>query len=370
MKSIKKVIIATLCFVFLLCLIQKNMAQAQCSLTSPLFEVIIKPKPCTISPTPSVSSVTATSAYVSWDSVAGATGYKFEYKPANRVNWISQTLTSAGIGIAALFPNTDYCVRVTSFCSTTEMGSPSAITCFTTQPACVDNYEPNNAPSLAVPVAVPNVLNGTIDTPSDQDYFKFTTQRGETNLAIILANLPTNLSLVLLDNNNVILASSSNPFNQNEVIFYNSLTPATYKVQVLSAQGGYALDCYALAIIPSSSPYVTTPTALAQLMSKNILEMPIERVRQMIEPKQPTTLSLSPNPTSHAVVLSLDTDTTEDYMVYFINSLGQIVLREKVLFTEGGNTHSINTSTLPSGMYLVKVGQDSKFAPQKLLIEH
>ncbi|ELR70243.1 hypothetical protein C900_03928 [Fulvivirga imtechensis AK7] len=79
----------------------------------------------------SVSSVTQTSASVSWNGVSGVSSYTLEYKASSASSYTSQTVNGTSFGLTGLTAGTAYDVRVRYTCSN---GQPSAYanTTFTT----------------------------------------------------------------------------------------------------------------------------------------------------------------------------------------------------------------------------------------------
>ncbi|MBK9271593.1 MAG: fibronectin type III domain-containing protein [Saprospiraceae bacterium] len=67
-----------------------------------------------------ISNITSTSANAGWNSVSGATSYKFEYKKSTDPNWTQVTVTTTGYNMTGLTSSTTYNTRVKAVCSGTE----------------------------------------------------------------------------------------------------------------------------------------------------------------------------------------------------------------------------------------------------------
>jgi hypothetical protein len=93
-------------------------------------------QPCCTTPSPpSVSSITPTSATISWTAVSGTQSYTLEYKPNTGSTWtvVSGIASSAtSYNITGLTASTPYDVRLKSICSATASSAYTTTTNFTT----------------------------------------------------------------------------------------------------------------------------------------------------------------------------------------------------------------------------------------------
>jgi hypothetical protein len=95
-------------------------------------QIVSTPNSC---PTPInivATSVTATSANLSWAAITGAVSYTISYKVLNAATWNTLTTTSNPTLIANLIPATTYQFYVQTNCSATLSSASSAICTFTT----------------------------------------------------------------------------------------------------------------------------------------------------------------------------------------------------------------------------------------------
>ncbi len=79
-------------------------------------------------------------------------------------------------------------------------------------------------------------------------------------------------------------------------------------------------------------------------------------------------LIISPNPTTDALNIFLDSDQniTSDIMIY--NSLGEIVFSQKQQFNHDNNNIKIDVKTLSSGVYFVSLDTANSIITKKLVI--
>jgi bacillolysin len=116
-----------------------------------------------------------------------------------------------------------------------------------------DEYEPNDSQSTAYgPIASDTTYNGKISSPSDVDWFKFTTSSSGT-ISLTLTNLPADYDLYLYNSSGTQLARSWNGGTSSESISYNASSAGTFYVRVVGYNGAYNTStAYALkAIYPA-----------------------------------------------------------------------------------------------------------------------
>ena len=95
-------------------------------------QIVVTPNSC-VTPTNVVAtSVTATSANLSWSAVSGALSYTISYKILGATTWNTLTSTSNSMLIANLVPSTTYQFSVQTNCSAILLSSSSTICTFTT----------------------------------------------------------------------------------------------------------------------------------------------------------------------------------------------------------------------------------------------
>ena len=96
--------------------------------------------PCNAPGTPSVSSIQATTATVSWPAVSGVSTYRVELKRTVDAAWSNLGNTAlTSTGLTNLVANTSYQVRIYSVCSSSSTSNPSNIATFTTLAGSYDN---------------------------------------------------------------------------------------------------------------------------------------------------------------------------------------------------------------------------------------
>jgi hypothetical protein len=75
-------------------------------------------------------------------------------------------------------------------------------------------------------------------------------------------------------------------------------------------------------------------------------------------------LSVYPNPVADLLTLELgEHDQVLNSMIYIHNTLGQLVLKEKVT----GNSHSLDLGNLPQGLYYITLRNDQEDIVKKII---
>jgi hypothetical protein len=79
---------------------------------------------------------------------------------------------------------------------------------------------------------------------------------------------------------------------------------------------------------------------------------------------------VAPVPANNQVSLMLDTKDATNGAVLMLTVSGRTVYNQQVTVQKGMNTYSVNTSSLPAGMYVLSIsGQNIRLA-QKITVAH
>jgi hypothetical protein len=109
------------------------------------------------------SSVTTTTATISWNAVSGATSYNVQYRVVGAASWISTTSTTASKALTGLTASTNYEFQAQSVCSGGNSSFSSSGT-FTTSSisTCSDANEPNETRTAGKTIATNTYIPGLI----------------------------------------------------------------------------------------------------------------------------------------------------------------------------------------------------------------
>jgi len=299
------------------------------------------------------SSITQTSATISWAAVSGASSYDVDYKANASGTWINAatSTTSTSVNLSGLTSGTLYDWRVRATCSA---GTGNYVQAqFTTAAApvvCPGPYDVSTNGTTAGAATIPlnTDIKGLVNPSRDNDYYKFVISTGGT-ITMTLTTLPANYHLRLLNSSGSTLQTSSNSGTTNETI-NRTVTAGTYYARVYPSNNSNwnATNCYTLR--------VQTGTA-SRGDGGNVLEL------------SGNELTVFPNPVGYTVSLGFNTDVAGNAVISFISQTGTVVLSRTVAVSEGMNNRKLDVSTLANGMYFIKMqnGPDVKMA--KIIIK-
>ena len=210
------------------------------------------------------SSITTTTASVSWGAASGAVSYNLQYKTAAASTWTTVSTATTSYGLTGLVSATTYNFQVQNVCASSS-SAYSAASSFTTLTSggCADALEPNNSTAAPASVTLPAAINALIASGTDADYYRSTTT-ATTNISITLGNLAGDYDLRLLNSAGTQLAISENGSTTAESITYNNAVAGTYYIHVFGYNGAFsATQCYALNASATVVATCGTPTGLA-----------------------------------------------------------------------------------------------------------
>lgn len=301
------------------------------------------------------SSITASSATVSWSTVSGASNYAVEYKLSSASTWTvwASSTTATSANITGLSAATSYDWRVRANCSGT-LGSYASAQ-FTTSAAssCPGSYDvsTNGTRSGAATIPKNEDIYGLINPSGDVDYFRFTIATAGT-ITITLQNLPANYHLYLHNNSGTQLASSTKSGTNNETINYNIGT-GTFYVRVRGANSSQwnATNCYRLR--------VQTGTATGAKLEDT------EDTEDVVEPTEDIAISVFPNPTQSSLNVYI-IGKAGDYKIYIYDVLGKMVYEQ----TATDMLTTLDVSNLNKGTYFVRVeSEEAKIFKSELFLK-
>lgn len=303
------------------------------------------------------SSITSSTATISWTAVSGATSYNVQFRVVGTTTWTTGTVTTASASLSGLTASSNYEWQVQANCNGTLSAFASGT--FTTLAAggttCTDTYESNETRTAAKTIAVNTDISAKIGTSTDKDYFKFTTVTGATNIKVVLDNLPADYDIRLYNSSGTQLAISQNGGTTAETIIRNTTSAATYYVQVYGYNGAFnASTCYRLRVNASGSAFKTMSGA-------------DEEVAIDVQPVD--ALALYPNPTTGNFTVSLLSDNENDAIVRVFDITGKAVINTRFAATKGQNLFNVDLSGNAHGIYFVEVNQGATRLVKKLIVE-
>lgn len=276
------------------------------------------------------SSITSSSATVSWAAVSGANNYDVQYKASSSGTWLDAAVGTAAtsVNIGSLAASTSYDWRVRANC--TSASSNYSQSSFTTTAGggggCPGAFDVSTNGTTGGAAEIPlntNVL-GSINVRNDNDYYSFVITTGGT-ITLTLSTLPDNYQLALLSSSGTQLALSQNNGT------------ATETINTTVAAGSYYARVFPKANASSSSCYTLRVQAGTASRGGNGAEGLY-------------TLSIYPNPAKSTLNVNLSSlEGVSDVQLFDVQ--GRIVMQKRV----SAMNAQLNVESLPSGVYMVKV---------------
>lgn len=300
---------------------------------------------CSQPATLATSSITSSSATMTWGAVSGASNYTLQIKPSTSSTWTSYTVTGTSYSASGLAASTTYNWQVRTNCISGSSGYTVG-TNFTTSAAttsCSDVYETNNSLSAAKTIAVNTNITAMIGTSTDIDWFKFSNTSTARNIRITLSNLPADYDLRLYNSAGTMLYSSENGSTTSESIIYNNAPVATYYVRVVGYGGVYSsTSCYLLKADIGSIAYK--------------IDVNYDGSEDDLNESLETSVSLFPNPsTTGHFTCYLTNDVIGSVNVDVYDASGRIVNSIILDKTEQFIKSELDLSGNQQGVYYVKV---------------
>lgn len=299
----------------------------------------------------SSSSITASTATVSWSAVSGASNYTVEYKLNSASTWTTAaaSTTSLSINLTGLTANSLYDWRVRTNCSGGTSSFAQAQ--FTTAAAssCPDIYDISTNGTISGAATIPfnTDVFGLINPSGDNDYYRFVITTGGTATAS-LTNLPANYNLRIYNSSGSLLASSTLSGTNNESIS-RTYSPGTYYVRVngQNSSAFNATNCYTLKV---------------QLGTATGQELNGDNQFENVE----TVVSLFPNPTKDRLNIYIISPNSDNKIKIF-DVTGKMIYQQNV----NEMLTTLDVDQLAKGMYFVKVidGEGIEISSQKFVKE-
>ncbi len=303
----------------------------------------------------SASSITQTSATISWAAVSGATSYDVQYKTSTSSTWTTTSTTGTSLNLSGLTAGTTYNYQVRSVCAA-GTGNYSAST-FTTTAAtgsCTNNYESNNSLSSATAIAVNTNISSMLATSTDNDYFRFSNTSTQKNINVTLTNLPADYDLRLYNSSGSLLATSQAGGITSEGIKYNNAPTGTYYARVYGYNGAFTTSsCYTLRAAISSTAFRLDGTEQAGN----------DKIAEDFQ------TSLYPNPSNGITTVEMNFgEAVDNASVRVLDFTGKVVRSYSYDALEGTVQLNIDLSDMPNGIYPVVISSPLGTQARKLVL--
>lgn len=302
------------------------------------------------------SSITTTSATLSWTAVSGANSYDVDYKPASSTTWTSIVTGTASTSVSktGLTAATTYDWRVRTNCASSSSTYTSAqFTTSTASTGCVSNYESNETLSTAATISTNTAVSAAIGSTTDKDWYKFTLS-STSNLNITLTNLAGDYDIIFYNSAGTEIKRSENSGTTNETISNTNTAAGTYYLQVFGYNGANSTTiCYNLNV---GATTVTTTCPGTYDVSTNgttsgAAQIPLNTdIKGLISPSGDQDYYKFVITTGGTITLTLTT-LPGDYDLRLYNSAGTQV----AISQNGGTTGETINYTAAAGTYYAMV---------------
>lgn len=319
-----------------------------------------------------VAGTSSSATTLSWSAVTGATAYKLQWKAASATTWNTVSgLTATSYALSGLPAATNYQFQVETVCGNTPSGYSPAAT-FTTLTACTNSYEPNESNTAAPVIPVNTPLYSRIATGTDKDYYKFTTSSSNPKVKVTLTGLPANYDLKLLKSNgSTAIATSAKTGTLAESIVYNATVAGTYFVYVYPKdKNQFKADlCYELLVQTGIANFRGTNTGRRDDDHEGNDDNDNNDDQGENRLAAPAASRLFPNPAKGTVHYELQAAADHTGYMIITDMSGRKSLTLPIALKQGTNRASADISSLPAGLYYVRLVTVEGSRTIKLLIE-
>lgn len=311
------------------------------------------PVTCAVPSGLSTSSITSSSAVISWGAVSGAVSYDVQYRVAGGT-WAQGNVTGTSANFTGLLAGTTYEWAVRTNCS----GSSSAFSAtatFTTSVAVTctnDSYESNETLATAKSLTVNTNYTAMKICPNDVDWFKFTNASNQRSIRVRIYNLPADYDLQLYSANGTLIGSSANGGTANEGVYYNNAPVGTYYARVFGYNGASSNTAYAIRCERQKNNY----TSIGRLDGENDAVV-----------SENFGLIAYPNPVSEQLTLQFNGGFSDLVLINIYDMSGRVVQSTTSPYSEEGVTVNIGMTGLRSGLYLIEAWAGEERITQRIV---
>ncbi|MBK7239717.1 MAG: fibronectin type III domain-containing protein [Flavobacteriales bacterium] len=310
--------------------------------------------PCNTPTGLAASSITSSSASVSWGAVTGAVSYTVQFKLSSASTWTSGSVTGTTASLTGLTSGSVYNVQVQTVCASGTSAFSSTVSFTTSSAGCTDTWESNNTSSNAKTITRNTDIYGTIGTTTDIDWYKFTNTSSLKNIRIDLTNLAGDYDVVLYKGKTTQVGISQNGGTTSETIVYNGGTVTTYYVKVYGYNGANsATQCYTLRANCSGTSFRE-----GVLDSEPIVLEPVTGL-----------MNLYPNPANDKVMLEYEAKENSIVQLYLFDGTGRQVHASQQSVTNGNSTFGLPLPSLSNGIYVLQIIDGKERYQKRFLVE-
>ena len=296
----------------------------------------------------SATSITTSSATLSWSAVSGAVNYNVQFKPTSSSTWTSTSASTNSLPVSGLTASTQYEFQVQTACDTSSSSFSSSAFFTTGTTGCTDVYEANNTKATAKPISLNTNITALIGSSTDKDWFSFSNTSAQKNIQVSMTNVPADYDMQLFNPGGAKVKTSENGGTSNELINYNTSTVGTYKVKVYGYNGIFnTTQCYTLFVTISSTPFKLTDESTIPVAN----------------------LTAYPNPTTGNITVEYNSSAGCMANLELIDITGKLVFSQQMEASEGLNSYHLDVSNVNPGVYVLVMRAGSDISRLKIMVE-
>jgi len=297
------------------------------------------------------TSITSSSATLSWTAITGATNYTVGRKLSTATTYTYVTVTSNTYSATGLTSGSTYNWQVKANCTSGSSSYTNAS--FTTTSVCSDVYESNETQAAAKLIPINTNNTAKIGTSTDVDWFKFSNTSTSPNIKIQLTNLPFDYDLKMYNASGTLLYTSENGGTTAETIIYNAAPVGTYYIKVFGYSGAFSSgSCYTIRANVGSTNYKLA-----------------EGTEEILEEEILSTISVYPNPSADGnVSVQFTNKFTGAFDVVVLDATGNILINTQMEKVEDLIKFNLNLSEMANGIYFVMIRSEDYEFSEKIMV--
>ncbi|MEO8770852.1 MAG: reprolysin-like metallopeptidase [Ferruginibacter sp.] len=195
----------------------------------------------------SSSSITTSTATVSWTAASGAVSYAVDYKLNAASTWTSFSTAQTGVSasLTGLTASSLYDWRVTTNCSSGTSTAAAAQFTTATASSCATAFEPNETLATAADISSGVTNSAAISTATDIDYYKITIS-ATSNMVYNLVGPSGNDYDLFIYNSAGTQLGSGETSTATETVSLSGQAAGTYYIKVFGYNGSTSATCYTI----------------------------------------------------------------------------------------------------------------------------
>ena len=336
-------------------------------------DVLLSPASAVVPTNLIASSITTTTATIGWDSTSALT-YDIQYRQTGSSTWITTSSATNSLDLTGLTANTTYEFQVRGVCLTPS--SYSSLANFTTLAVTCCTSNGNSTADEYIG----NVTLETINNTSGVG----TTSTGYSDFTALSTDLDRSAAAPSISVTKVWPASGTGPYNESisvwidfnhdgdffdtgEDVLISLVDQETPVIGNITIPLTATLGSTRMRV---SLKYNAVPTSCESFSFGEVEDYTVNIIDSTlgIEDEILSEFVVYPNPVKNGELkLQIPREIT-DFNVTISNVLGQKVYENKVN-SNYNNLHTVNTSSIKSGLYFVTVSTNLGKATKKIIIE-